>query len=345
MKFVKKNLDDMYHCYCASNLYFDHQNHIVLASEDPDIGCNMYYGKDFENKENIWKHAGGCMSIVQIPNKEKEFLCVQEFYLHVTPSASKIVWGKYIDNHWEFKDVVSIPYIHRFGILNQNGINYLVLATVASSKNNVDDWSVPGKIYVAELPEDLSIGVKLEVLCDGLYRNHGFWQTKENGMDVAYFGSDQGILRISAPEKHGGQWKVEPILFGHIGEVATMDIDGDGQDEIITIEEFHGNSIQIYKKEGNTYKKVWKYKNEIDFAHALVGTTLAGKNAFVCGVRRKDCELFVVTYENGEYKVTMVDKGGGPANICVVHEKDRDIIVAANHTAAKASIYFVNSDE
>ena len=103
----------------------------------------------------------------------------------------------------------------------------------------------------------------------------------------------------------------------------------------------HGDTIQIYKKINGKYTKVWKYDNEIDFAHALVGTKLAGQNAFVCGVRRKDCELFAVTYEDGEYKVTMIEKGVGPANLCVVNEKDRDIIVAANHTANEAAVYFV----
>ena len=73
MKIVKKKLDDMYRCYCASNIYFDNQNHILLASEDPDVACNMYYGKDYETKENVWTHPGGCMSIVPIPGKEKEF--------------------------------------------------------------------------------------------------------------------------------------------------------------------------------------------------------------------------------------------------------------------------------
>ena len=57
--------------------------------------------------------------------------------------------------------------------------------------------------------------------------------------------------------------------------------------------------------------------------------------------KRKDFELFGVTYEDGEYKVTMIEKGVGPANLCVVNEKDRDIIVAANHTANEAAVYFV----
>ena len=345
MKIEKKYLDEMKRCYCASNISFDGENHVLLASEDPEVACNMYYGKDFEKKQNVWTIPGGCMSIVPIPGKEKEFLAVQEFYLKVTPSLAKIVWGKYEDGEWKFKDVVSIPYVHRFGIFHANGINYLIAATVD--------------------------------------RNHGFWQTKKGGKDVGYFGSDQGILRVSAPEKRGGQWKTELIMEGHIGEIATIDIDNDGEDEIMTIEEFHGDTIQIYKKIDGKYTKVWKYDNEIDFAHALVGTKLAGQNAFVCGVRRKDCELFAVTYEDGEYKVTMIEKGVGPANLCawvklsgfsreydyphyqiapkrtpycqvqlgewrvgpanlcVVNEKDRDIIVAANHTANEAAVYFV----
>ena len=246
MKIEKKYLDEMKRCYCASNISFDGENHVLLASEDPEVACNMYYGKDFEKKQNVWTIPGGCMSIVPIPGKEKEFLAVQEFYLKVTPSLAKIVWGKYEDGEWKFKDVVSIPYVHRFGIFHANGINYLIAATVATSKKEKNDWSVPGRIYVAELPEDPSKGVELEILVDGLYRNHGFWQTKKGGKDVGYFGSDQGILRVSAPEKRGGQWKTELIMEGHIGEIATIDIDNDGEDEIMTIEEFHGDTIQIY---------------------------------------------------------------------------------------------------
>ena len=344
MKFNKQILDEMKRCYCASHIKFDGVEHIFLASEDPNIACNMYSGENFEIKENVWSEPGGCMSIVPIPGKEKEFLCVQEFYLKVTPSLAKLVWAKYGENGWEFKDLVSLPYVHRFGILNKNGVNYLLAATVATSKKEKNDWSVPGRVYAAVLPDSPEEGIELEVLVEGLYRNHGFWQTKENGEDVGYFGSDQGIVKVSAPEKLGGQFKVELVMEGKIGEIATIDIDGDGEDEIMTIEEFHGNTIQIYKKIDGKYEKVWKYDNEIDFAHSLVGDTLAGKNAFICGVRRMDCELFVVTYENGEYKVEVVDKGVGPANLCIVHEENRDIIVGANHTAAQAAIYYVSED-
>ena len=57
--------------------------------------------------------------------------------------------------------------------------------------------------------------------------------------------------------------------------------------------------------------------------------------------RRRGSNQRSHTYEDGEYKVTMIEKGVGPANLCVVNEKDRDIIVAANHTANEAAVYFV----
>ena len=54
MKIEKKHLDDIKRCYCASNICMNGENHILLASEDPDIACNMYSGKDFETKETVW---------------------------------------------------------------------------------------------------------------------------------------------------------------------------------------------------------------------------------------------------------------------------------------------------
>ena len=345
MKIEKKHLDDIKRCYCASNICMNGENHILLASEDPDIACNMYSGKDFEKKETVWTHPGGCMSIIPIPNKEKEFLAVQEFYLKVSPSLAKIVWGKYDDEKgWQIKDVLSLPYIHRFDIYEVEGANYFIGATIATSKKEKNDWSVPGRIYIGKLPDDPSQGIELKILKDGLYRNHGYWHGKENGKDVGYFGSDQGILKVTPPQKENGEWKTEFILEGQIGEIATADLDGDGIEEIMTIEPFHGNSIQIYKKEEDGYQKVWTYDNTIDFAHTLVGTTLCGTPTFVAGVRREEAELFYVQYVDGAYKATVIEKGVGPANLCVVNEKDRDLIVSANHTANEAAVYVVTEE-
>jgi len=316
------------------------ETHILFASEDSNVGCTMFSGKDFEKKETIWTEAGGCMSIIPIPNKEGEFLAVQEFYLKVSPSLSKIVWGKYTEHEFVIKDVLHMPYIHRFDIYNKNGVNYFVGATIATTKENKEDWSVPGRIYVGELPEDLNEGIQVEILGDGFYRNHGYWNDKEE--NCGYFGSDQGIVKVTPPIKRGGQWSMEIVLEGNIGEIAMVDIDGDGVKEIMTIEEFHGTEIKIYKKENGKYKVVYEYDNEIDFAHTLVGGTLRGVPTFLVGVRRKDAELFYVQYIDGAFVSTVIEKGVGPANLALVNENDRDIIVAANHTKNEAAVYIVS---
>lgn len=343
MKIEKIHLDDMKRCYCASNITFDNENHILLASEDPDVACNMYNTKDFTKKQNVWTKPGGCMSIIPIPGKEREFIAVQEFYLKVSPSLSKLVWGRYNEkDEWEFKDVVSLPYCHRFDIYRKDGVNYLIVATIAEAKKDKNDWSKPGKIYAGVLGDDPSQGVELEVIQDGLFRNHGYWHAKENGEDVGYFGSDQGILRVKP--LGDGKWEKEFILEGSIGEIATTDIDKDGEIEIMTIEPFHGDTIKIYKKQDGQYREVYHYDNKIDFAHTLVGASLAGKNTFLAGVRREDAELFYVQYEDGQFRTTVIEKGVGPANLAVVNEADRDLIVAANHTKNEAAVYVVTKE-
>lgn len=341
MKIEKIKLDDVKRCYCASNIFMNNENHILYASEDPNVVCEMFSGKDFEKKEIVWNEPGGCMSIIPIPGKEGEFLAVQEFYLKVSPSLAKIVWGKYTDNGWEVKDVLHMPYIHRFDIYNKNGVNYFIGATIATTKQDKNDWSVPGRIYTGVLPENPSEGIELSILCDGLFRNHGYWHAKEHGEDVGYFGSDQGIMRVTAPDGVDGTWTCEKIMDGHIGEIATIDIDNDGEDEIMTIEEFHGDTIKIYKKKDGKYEEVYRYDNKIDFAHTLVGAKLAGVNTFLAGVRREEAEIFYVQFVDGKFVTTVVEKGVGPANLCVVNEVDRDLIVAANHTKNEAAVYVV----
>ncbi|MEG2800733.1 MAG: hypothetical protein RR890_02335 [Longicatena sp.] len=339
MNIEKMKLADMKRCYCASNIELNGTNHPIFASEDPNVGCIMFGGKNFEQQVTLWKEAGGCMSIIPIPNTQGEFLAVQEFYLKVSPSLSKIVWGKYTDNGFVIKDVLQMPYIHRFDIYEKNGINYFIGATIASSKENKEDWSVPGRIYVGTLPTDLNEGLKVEVLADGFFKNHGYWHDLEEG--CGYFGSDQGIVKVSAPASKEDTWKIEKVMDGQIGEIAVLDIDGDGEKEIMTIEPFHGTGIHIYKKIEGTYQIVYTYANEIDFAHTLVGGYLRGVPTFLAGVRRLDAELFYVQYIDGKFVTTLIEKGVGPANIMLINEKDRDIIIAANHTKNEAALYIV----
>lgn len=342
MKIEKIHLDDIVRCYCVSAMEVDGELNVFMASENPTSECNAYSKEGFKTKEKVWDDRGGCMSIIPIPHRQNEFLAVNEFYLKVSPSLSKLVWGKHTADGWQIKDVTSLPYLHRFDIYDVNGQNYVIAATIAKEKKDKLDWSKPGQVYVAKLPDDPTEGLDFKLILDGCYRNHGYCQGKtKDGLVCGYFASDSGIYRITPPYKTA-DWQVEHILSGNISEVAVNDLDQDGIDEIMTIEPFHGNTIKVYRLIDGAYQPVWQYANEIDFAHSLVAGKLNSENVFVAGIRRLDCELFALTYADGEYKVTVIDQGGGPANLAIIHDHHQDYIAAANHTANQACLYKID---
>mgnify|MGYP002860754582 CR=1 FL=1 len=345
MRFEKKKLDEIVRCYCASHTVIDDDLYAFFASENPESQCYSYSGEDFDHKETVWENdRGGCMSIIPFESRKGEFLAVNEFYLKVSPSHAKLVWGKKTKDGWQVKDVFNLPYLHRFDIYHVDGKDYVVCATIARDKAFKDDWSRPGQIYVGEVPEDLeNNNIVLRQVGDGYFRNHGYSRGEYEGRVCGYFGSDYGIVRLTPPHE-GKDWEVERILEGNISEVALADIDNDGEEEIMTIEPFHGNRINVYKLKNGKYEVDYTYPNEIDFAHALVSTTLTGKPCFVAGIRRVNCEIFVLTYEDGAYKVSLVDEGVGPANLDVVHYKGKEYILAANHTKNEAAVYEVLED-
>lgn len=344
MKFEKKHLDDIVRCYCTSHMTIGEDTYAFFASENPNAECYSYTGDNFEKKEVVWELGGprgGCMSIIPFATRTGEFLAVNEFYLKVSPSHSKLVWGKKIEEGWEVKDVFNLPYLHRFDVYHVDGKDYVICATIARDKRDKGDWTRPGQLYVGLVPEDLEKdNVVLRQIGDGFYRNHGYTRGTYNGTVCGYFGSDQGIVRVTPPT-NGEDWKVEKIMDGNISEIAVCDLDGDGNEEIMTIEPFHGNEIHVYKLKDGKYERDFTYPNEIDFAHALVSTTLCGKPAFVAGIRRVNCEIFVLTFEDGEYKVHIVDEGCGPANLDVVKVNGKEYILAANHTKNEAAAYLV----
>lgn len=338
MNIEKTRLTDLKRAYSTNTLVFDNRQFVLFASEANvgEPGFAYAYAMDqLDHQEIVWDNAGGCMSILQHPYNPNEFIAVQEFYLKETPSRSKLVVGSRKDGKWEVKDLVKLPFLHRFGIIKEDDTAYIVACTIAKNKENKDDWSLPGEVWVGALSKDGT--VELELLKTGLFRNHGFYQLKEDGKDVIYIGSDNGAYRLS---REDGKFVVEEILEGRIGEVALRDIDGDGKLELMTIEPFHGNQIKIYHlDENNKYQEVWKYDQTIDFAHTLVGDTLCGKECFVAGVRRENAEVFAVFYKDGQYVVETIDQGVGPANLCVIHYNGEDYVSCANHTANECAIY------
>jgi hypothetical protein len=216
---------------------------------------------------------------------------------------------------------------------------YFLGATIAEKKEHKEDWTYPGKIYSAKCPNNFNEPFKLDIIVEGLTRNHGYCRSRtHNG---GYFSSDNGIIKVTAPSYINDQWLVEKIQEGQFSEIAFSDINNDGIDEMLTIEPFHGNSIKLYQKKNEMYHEIYHYPLEIDFAHTLVGTKIFNKNCFIGGIRRINPDLFLIEYDNNQVQLTIIDEGVGPANCGLYSNNSITLIHSANHTQNHAAVYIL----
>lgn len=343
MEIVKKVLDRINRCYCTGSVTVDGVLQVLLASEEIDGPCYAYYGENFRDKTVVWEKAGGTMAIVEIPGTNGEFLAVQNFFPGFNALTSKIVWGKYVNGNWVVKDFINLPYIHRFDILQARGKKYIIGCTLCDSKTERNDWSAPGRLWAGELPDDLNNSVELKSIQTGLLKNHGYCRGIYEGKEAAFTTCDSGVYVAVPPQRPDEDWTVNHIMEGPISDVAVYDVDGDGESELVTIGPFHGNEFKVMKKTQDGYREVYSYPNEMDFAHAVWAGDIRGKATIIGGIRRMNCELFYVGYNEAtkEYDTTIIENGVGTANVAIVHELKRDIVISANHTKNEAAVYII----
>ncbi len=344
MNITKKRLDDMERCYCTGHVTIDGALFAMFASEQIGGACYAYTGRDLTEKEIVWDNAGGTMSIVEIPGTNGQFLGVQNFFPGFQAENAKIVWGERdSENGWQIKDFLFLPYVHRFDILSTGGINYFVAATLCGSKAEREDWSDPGRIYAGVLPDTPKQEMTITPILKGLVKNHGYCRGRIDGKMSGIFACQSGIYAVVPPEAPTEEWTTHHLLDAFISDAAIYDLDGDGQDEIVTIEPFHGNRINIYHKENDRYRIVYTCPGEYKFAHAIWAGKLRGKPAALLGMRRLDAELVLIEYDEkrGSYQTSLIEEGSGPSNVAVISQESRDIILCANNSVHEAAVYFV----
>ena len=178
------------------------------------------------------------------------------------------------------RTLTDLPFVHRFDILTRDGEMYLIACALKSGHEYKDDWSMPGKVYVAKLPKDLSgfdeeHQLELSVLREGLLKNHGYCRVNEDGVEKEPGVCPAGSFFDNAPGPEA-DWQVEQLLDEAASDAVLVDLDGDGQKELGVLSPFHGENIYIYKKRDGRYEQVYAYEKKAEFTHAIYGENSAG---------------------------------------------------------------------
>ncbi len=345
MRAEKKVIDKLNKCYAVAEFDFDGRRHLLTAAEKTDP-CYLY---DLEgNREGtMWEGPGGVMTLCQYPlapDDDPVLMATWKFYSPNDSASAKIVYYYREGERWECRPLADLPFVHRFGVVRRNGTWYLVACTLKSAHAFRDDWTCPGRIWVAELPEDIrSYGednkLVLTPLVSGLYKNHGFCRIEEGEDSYVLVGTENGVYRVAPPAAKGGEWEAEKLLAVPTSDMLYQDYDGDGEKELLVLSPFHGDTLSVYKKRGEEFERVFTCERKLPFLHAIWGAEVAGRQTAFIGNRQGDRELFAVYYADGGYVMDVLDKGAGPANCMYFRDGEKDMLLAANRETDEVALY------
>lgn len=349
MMFKKEVISNLNRCYSIAPLTYQSRQHFLVASEK-DYAC-LLFDENGRQEQVVWEHPGGTMSMVQLPGSDGVFLATHRFY---SPNDSKqaeiVMVSPPVDGGcWRVKTLVKLPHVHRFDLLTRNGVNYLIACTICSGRDYKDDWSYPGKVYGAVLPENLEkiegdIPISLSVLKDNMLKNHGYLRHDQNGVMYGIAACESGVYGFIPPQEPGQNWEITAMLNVPVSDLAMVDFDGDGEDEMVAIAPFHGDELYVYKKIDGEYRVVYTHPVPVEFVHAIWGGILGGEPVAVIGYRQGKRELFYIRcscFAPLQFETQVIDSGIGPANVYHSSANGKEILVAANREISEVALYQV----
>ncbi len=342
MKISKKVISNLELCYCVAPLTYKGEKHFVVASEK-EYPC-LLFDRRGEYVDKIWDAPGGTMTIVQLPWADGAFLATHEFYSPNNSNNAKIVLCRAAGGCWKVTTLAELPCVHRFDILQRGGTYYLLACTLKEKHEYKEDWRFPGAVYACTLPDDLlekdaGYRLPLEKIKGGMTRNHGYTASVYNSLACGIVSSDEGVFRFIPPEHMDGAWEIQQLVSEPASDAVMIDLDGDGQDELLTLSPFHGDTLRVYKEAAGGCEKVFEYEKKLEFAHAICKGRLNGRELAFVGHRRGERDLLAVSFVNGEYAVEPIDRGVGSANVLFSEVDGSAILLSANREINEVAYY------
>ena len=342
MNIQKKVISDLTLCYWVTTLEIKGELYFLVASEKA-YSC-LLFDKYGNQVDEVWKEPGGTMTAVQVPGSDGAFLATHRMYSPDDNRQASIVLAYPAEGEWKIKTLCHLQGVHRFDILRRSGVNYLIACTIKSDYEYEGDWRFPGKVFVARLPDDLEAlpegyELPLTVLRDNVLKNHGYSRDLHEGVETAVVTSEEGVFRFIPPEEPDGEWKMEQYLDEPTSDALFIDLDGDGEKEMLTLSPFHGDTLKVFKQRGAVFEKVFEYDKKIPFAHAICPADFDGREIAVVGYRRGERDLLTVSCVGGEYRVEILDHNVGSANARAAVIDGKTVVVSANREISEVAYY------
>ena len=333
MNLQKRKIVDLPWVYATAELTLGGKRYLSAISEARDGHAYIIDPETFEAAD-LWVGDTGVMNLIQIPGRE-QLLVITRFYPVFQSQEAQICLltpsQKGYMAPWTIKPVMQLPFCHRIGIVqSENGL-FVIGCQLCRDKDFQEDWSQPGGIWMAPIPDAPDGEWKLTRVFDGLTKNHGLFIAQGNQV---YISCENGVLLFDMARYQTGQ-TVRPTL---VTTTPTSDIWlAQGAQALLVgaIEPFHGDTLSIYNLTATGYNRQEFYA--IHFGHVVWLGNVLGKACAIVGNRGGDKSLRLITLDTGE--TLTLDSDVGPTQITVYEDGGQFHILAANHGAGEVCLY------
>ncbi len=162
-------------------------------------------------------------------------------------------------------------------------------------------------------------------------------------------GVSQGTFYYYFPTKEAAldaahdNWPAELILDQEVSEVVVADLDGDGVDELVTIEPFHGNRLFVYRETAGSWTRIFEHL--LQYGHGVCAGVVAGKKVLVVGNRSGNRDLEILVPSTGDSLTLnrhVVAEGVGAANVALLDYAGESWIIATNQADSEVAVYRID---
>jgi hypothetical protein len=282
---------------------------------------------------------GGVMSFIPVPGNPNLFFSIMGLFPPFIGAEAGVFMHSRSGDKWTTQKAMDLPFAHRCEIISRNGKNYLFAASVSKFKENPADWSKSGEMYVAQLNENPGQELMPELTDNSLVRNHGMLRTSINGMETLCVSGAEGVFYFE--QLPDGKWAKKMLFDKEVSEFGLIDLDGDGREELVTIEPFHGESLNVYKRNGANWEL--KFSDSLSFGHGLSCGVFKNEPIIVVGNRRGSftLDLFkAVDLANGQFSRQVIEQDAGPTQTQVFTANHTDYILSSNQKKNEVALYF-----
>ena len=324
----------------------------VYTANAFQIGSEMFVAAGSETKPEVYLYnltsgnsslvtgcPGGVMSFIPVPGNPDLFFSIMGLFPPFIGAEAGVFMHRRSGEKWETQKAMDLPFAHRCEILHRNGKNYLFAASVSKYKENPADWSNTGEMYLIQLEDDIKLPLNPMLIDNSLTRNHGMLRKSIEGTETICMSGVAGIFYFE--QQSGDKWVKKMLFDKEVSEFCFIDLDGDGKEELVTIEPFHGEALNVYKRKGQQWEL--KFTDSLSFGHGLSCGFVNSEPVIVVGNRRGSftLDMFKVTnFGSGNFSREVIEEDAGPTQTQVFTAGNTDYILSANQKKNEVALYY-----